>query len=217
MDMDKLKFNTNGLWKAFSQTGNETLSISLYQGAASIVMFKKGSESRRPVVKMTLSIAACLKITDILKTLLDAQPESRQPFVQMAFNKENRTYEQTTSFVFFKDDKRCYGIEISNKFIPTPIKIMFRCPSTFASGSEPLTDEQKSILAVREFMTILTDQIPVAMLLSRFNMDPLPQRGGNGGGGGGQRSGGGNYQRRDNGGSRDPYGSSGSEEDSIFG
>ena len=201
------------MWKSFSITGNETISLSVYQGSASLVVFKKGSESRRPVVKMTLTIASCLKIADILTQLLDAQPETRQPFLQMSFNKETRAYEQNTSFVFFKDERRCYGLEISNRAIPTPIKILFKCPATFSTGSEALSDEQKSQLAVRELIIILRDQIPQAMLLSRFNMEPIQK--------GGPRSGG-TYRRKnaDSGRSnQDPYSSpspsGGSDE--IFG
>ena len=205
------KFNLNGLWKFFSQTGNENVSISVYNGVASLVIFRKNTENRRPAVKMNMSLAMCLKIADLLKTLLDAQPDTRCPFIKMQFNKEARNYEQATSFVFFKDDKRCYGIEVTNRQITTPIRIMLKSASTFTTGNEPMTDEQKSVLAVRELITILTQQIPMALLLSRFNMETPQRNGGNG-----RPSGGGNYPRRDNGGSRDPYGS-GSEEDSVFG
>lgn len=172
-------YNLNRLWSSFSVNGNETLSLSVFQSNASVVMFKKGSDSRRPVVKMNLSLAACIKIADILRSLLDSQPETRMPFVQMRFNRDTRSYEQETSFVFFKDEKKCYGIEISSKLLPAPAKIMFKCSSTFSTGSETMTDEQKSVLGVREFIMILTNQIPTAMLLSRWNMEQSTRPSGN--------------------------------------
>ena len=165
------KYNLNGLWRLYSQTGNETLSLSVYNTTASIVVFKKGTESRKPSVKLNLSLPAMHLIASLLKMLKDAQPNTRQPFVSQKFDKDSREYRADTSFIFFKDDKRCYGIEISNKFIPTPIKFIFRAPATFSKGSEPLSDEQKSLLGLEEFLYWVEVGLPQAMLLSRFNMD----------------------------------------------
>ena len=165
------KYNLNGLWRLYSQTGNETLSLSVYNSTASIVVFKKGTESRKPSVKLNLSLPAMHLIASLLKMLKDAQPNTRQPFVSQKFDKDSREYRADTSFIFFKDDKRCYGIEISNKFIPTPIKFIFRAPATFSKGSEPLSDEQKSLVGLEEFLYWVEVGLPQAMLLSRFNMD----------------------------------------------
>ena len=209
--MADMTYNFNGLWKAFSSTGNETLSLSVYQGAASLVMFRRGTDSKRPVAKMSLGGAAVIKLKDILKSLMDAQPDTRAPFVQLIFNKESRNYEQATNFVFFKDDKRCFGVEVSNKLNPTPVKIMFKCANTFSTGAESMTDEQKSILALRELIQILEVEIPQAMLLSRFNME-LPQRRGYG------KNGGKGGYRNSGGGSKDPYaGSESGGDENIFG
>lgn len=204
--MAEMTFNLNGIWKCFSQTGNETLSLSVYQGNPSLVMFRRGTESNRPVVKMTLSAAACIKLVQLLKKLMDSQPDTRSPFTQMTFNKESRQYEQATNFVFYKDDKRCYGVEITNKLNPTPTRFVFKCASTFSTGAESMTDEQKSNLAMLELIQVF-ENMPMFTIASRFNMEP-PQRGGRS-----KKSGGGNYRQQ----SRDPYGSSGSESDNVFG
>ena len=152
----------------------------------------------------------------------DAQPETRQPYIHQSYNRDSRTFEQEAALIFFKDDRKCFGIELTSKTLTEPVRVYFKCPSTFSSGNEQMSDEQKSLLGVREFKLVLLQQIPAATLLSRFNMPSAP----NGGGGGGyQRNGGqgggGGYQRS-GGGSRDPYNggganSGGSEEDSIFG
>lgn len=204
--MAEMTFNLNGIWKCFSQTGNETLSLSVYNGNASIVMFRRGTESNRPVVKMSLSPAACIKLIQILKKLMESQPDTRSPFTQMTFNKESRQYEQATNFVFYKDDKRCYGIEVSNKLNPTPTRFVLKCASTFSTGAESMTDEQKSHLAMLELIQVF-EKMPDYVIASRFNMEP-PQRGGRG-----KKGGGGGYRQQ----SRDPYGSSGSESDNVFG
>lgn len=207
--MAENQYNFNSLWRAFSQTGNETLQISVYQGAASFVMFRRGTESKRPVVKMGISLAAIIKLVELLKSLMDAPPDTRSPFVQLQFNKESRVYEQATNFVFFKDEKRCYGLEVSNKLNPNPVKIMFKSPSTFSTGSESMNDEQKSLLGLKELIFLLEKQLPQAVLLSRFNMEPRQQRQG----GYGNRGGKGGY--RSKGGAKDPYG--GAEDDNVFG
>lgn len=208
------QYNLNSLYKAYAKGNEDSLTISVFRGSASFVVFKKGSDSRRPAVKVPLSIAACLRISDILTKLMEAAPETRLPFVQMSYNKDARTFEQEATLVFFKDEKKCCGIEVSSKEMQTPIKFFMRSPSTFSTGNEPMTDEQKAQLGLRELKLVLLDQLPVAMMLGRFNMPTMPNRGGGNGGGGG-------YSRPNNnngGGSRDPYGSSsGSEEDSIFG
>lgn len=207
--MQDNKYNMNGLWRVFSQTGNETLSLSVYNGSASLVVFKKGSESKRPSVKMNLSLPALALLAKILRQLKDAQPGTRSPFVQRQFDKESREYTQATSFVFFKDEKRCYGVEISNKFISTPIKIYFKAGATFSKGSEPLSDEQRSILGMDELIYWVEVGLPEAALLSRLNMELAPR--GMSGNGQSRPQGGNGYQR--NGGSRDPYAASNPDTD----
>lgn len=217
-------FNMNNLWRQFSLTGNETLSISAYNGSASLTMFRKGTDNRKPAIKFTLSRAMQLAMADRLEALLDAPPGTRSPIVQQRFSKENRTYEIDTQFVFVKDDKKCYSIEVSNKYVPTPVKFGIRCPSTFSFGSDALTDEQKSYYGMQELIDILRHQLPQACLLTR-DSDPNThaRKGGSGNG-----NGGGNYQRRNNQqnsnysnsnsqGSRDPFENMSVEEDSVFG
>ena len=204
-------YNFNGIYRAFSKSGEETLSVSIFRGTASFVVFKKGGD-KRPVVKVPLPLAACLKIGDDIEKLLAAQPETRIPFVQLSFNKEARTFETEATLVFFKDDRRCYGVEITSKQLTTPVRFYFKCPSTMSSGNEAMTDEQKSQLGLRELKMVILSQIPAALMLSRFNMETMPNRNG----GGNTNRGGGGYQQRPAG-SRDPYSSGGSEEDSIFG
>jgi hypothetical protein len=107
----------------------------------------------------------------------------------MEFDKETRVYKPKTNFVFFKDEKRCYGVEISSKFITTPAKFVFKAPATFTTGTEPLTDEKKSLLAVKALDQLFGTVLPMANLLSRLNMEPPAQR---------QRYTGGNNNNRSN-------------------
>ena len=209
--MDELTYNFNSLWKTFSATGSENLIISVYQGNPSIVVFKrnKGEEKNGPVVKMTLSIPVCIRLAEICKQLLNGQPDTRIPFIQLDFSKEQRTYETKTTFVFYKDDKRCYGVEITNKYLPTPLKFPFKCASTFSGSNEPMTDEQKSELAMKEFIKYLDQLIPIASLLSKFNMKPMNRRQIS-------RQPAGAHQYNNNQ-SRDPYKNSGADDPDLFG
>lgn len=200
--MQENTFNCNSLYRCFSRTSNETLQLSVYNNTVSLSIFRKNSENRQPIVKIPLCPEACIQIATILKTLLDAQPDTRIPYIHLVFNKETRSYEQYTTAVFFKDDKRCYGIEVSNRQYSTPMVFPIKSPSSFTTGNEPLNDEKKSTLGLKYLLQIFETDIPLTRNLTRFNMR-APQRG--------------NLTRKSGSGpSKDPFGSSdlGSSEDS---
>lgn len=163
-------FNCNSLYKCFSMTSNETFQVSVYNAAASMSIFRKNSENRQPIIKVALSPEACLKIVDVLKSLIEAQPETRMPFIQMVFNKEARNYEQFSTFVFFKDEKKCYGIEVTSRQYTAPIKFVLKAPNTFTIGSEPMSEDKKSLLALRSLIKVFEYDVPLARNLTRFNM-----------------------------------------------
>ena len=206
-------FNLNSLWRQFSMTGNETLSLSAYNGGIALVMFRKGGENKKPAVKFTLSRAVQLAIADRLEKLLSDGP-TRVPVVQQSFNKDSRTYEIATQFVFVKDDHKCYSVEVSNKYIPNPVKFSLRCASTFSFGSEPLSDEMKSYYALQEFIDILRNAL-TASYLSRYGVENINHRGGNNNNGSRNN----NFQRRNDNvnNSRDPFSGMSAEEDNVFG
>lgn len=205
-------FNLNQLWRQFSLTGNETLQVTAFNGTISLVMFRKGAENHKPAVKFTLSRCTQLDLVDLLKKLQNDPPSSRIPLVQQRFNKDSRTYEINTQFVFVKDEHRCYSIEVSNKYMPTPVKFPIRAPATYSLGSEPLSDERRSATALKELIELFESVTREAALLSRFGMEN--NRGG----------GRGDYKSRNNNSNRapaskDPFNgvdSSKSEED-VFG
>lgn len=170
------KFDGNGLYKLFSTTGNETLSVSVYNGLSSIVVFSKGSDSKRPKVKFNITGAPTLCLIKITKELIQAQPDTRIPFFQMNYNRETRAYEQATTFVFFKDDKKCYGVEITNHLLSTPIKFMFKAASTFATDSSAMPEHQRSELGFLEFKQCL-EKLYDAILLSRIGYERNMNRG----------------------------------------
>lgn len=164
------KFDGNGLFKLFSTTGNETLSVSVYNGLSSIVVFSKGSDSKRPKVKFNITGAPTLCLIKIVRELIQAQPDTRIDFYQMNYNRETRAYERLTTFVFFKDDKKCYGVEITNHLLSVPIKFMFKAASTFATDSSAMSEHQRSELGFLEFKQCL-ESLQNAILLSRIGYE----------------------------------------------
>lgn len=207
-------FNLNQLWRQYSLTGNETLQVAAFNGTISLVMFRKGSENRKPAVKFTLSRCAQLDLVELLKKLQTDPPSSRIPLVQQRFNKDSRTYEIDTQFVFVKDEHRCYSIEVSNKYMPTPVKFPIKASATYSLGSEPLSDERRSATAMKELIELFESVTREAALLSRFGMENT--RGGSSNNGG--------YKSRDNnnpnrGASRDPFNGVDSfkNEEDVFG
>lgn len=200
------KFNGNGLWSVYSQAGSETLSVSVYNGIASIALFRRGADQRRPVSKVTLHGSTLISLVDLLKELKGAQPNTRLAFTQLNYNKENRSYEQATNYVFCKDERGNYSIEVTSPKNSTPVKFPIRGASTYTTTGDQMTDEKKGELGIRELIKIFEFDVPCATLLSRFGMDNLSRRGGNGnnrGNGGAMRSGGA-YPNRNNGAGGNP-------------
>jgi hypothetical protein len=208
------KFDGNGLWRAYSATGNETISLSVYNGSASITVFKKGTDNRRPAVKMNLSKGAIIRIQEILLALEKAQPDTRTPFVKMLFDKEARTYQSDVSFGFGKDTRNCYYIDVQSKFITTPIKFAVRCANSWSMGNSALSDEDKSKYGLKELIETFRE-LPTCINLSRIDMERLPRNNNNHGGGNNS------YRGNNNGGSaHDAFqdtAPSSSDDDAVFG
>ena len=206
--MQENTYNCNSMYRCFSRTSNETFQVSVYNSTVSMSIFRKNSENRQPIIKIPMSPEACIQLVNVLKSLQDAAPETRIPYIHQVFNKETRNYESYTTFVFYKDEKRCYGIEATSRQYSTPIVFPLKAPSTFTTGNEPMSEEKRSLLALKHLIQIFEFDIPLTRNLTRFNMKPVTR---------GPLS----KNRQPGGASRDPYSSSdnlgGSEESSVFG
>lgn len=182
-------YNLNGLWQTSSAGSQETLSISYYQGNASLVIFARGggTGTRKPLVKIGLPIPAVLKLRSILKQLLDAQPGTRKTFEQQIYDKDSKQFRLGTGLVFSKDEKRIFTLEVTNKSLQSAITFKLLSSNSFATDGNTLTDEERSKLKVLELLEVLAGDY-VARLLSRYGMQSFQRSGSNN-----------NYQKRDKG------------------
>lgn len=200
-------YNLNGLWQASSTGSQETLSISYYQGNASLVIFAKGggAGSKKPLVKIGLPAPAIIKLRSMLKQMLDAQPGTRKTFEQKIYDRDSKQFRLGTGLIFSKDEKRVFTLEVTNKSLQSAITFKLLAGNSFATDGNDLSDEERSKLKLLELIEILAGDY-TARLLSRFNMQPY------------QRSGNSNYQKRsNNGGSvpKEPSSSSSYDDDEF--
>lgn len=186
-------YNLNGLWQASSTGSQETLSISYYQGNASLVIFAKGggAGSKKPLVKIGLPGPAIIKLRSMLKQMLDAQPGTRKTFEQKIYDRDSKQFRLGTGLIFSKDEKRVFTLEVTNKSLQSAITFKLLAGNSFATDGNDLSDEERSKLKLLELIEILAGDY-TARLLSRFNMQPY------------QRSGNSNYQKRSNNGGSVP-------------
>ena len=200
-------YNLNGLWQASSTGSQETLSISYYQGNASLVIFAKGggAGSKKPLVKIGLPGPAIIKLRSMLKQMLDAQPGTRKTFEQKIYDRDSKQFRLGNGLIFSTDEKRVFTLEVTNKSLQSAITFKLLAGNSFATDGNDLSDEERSKLKLLELIEILAGDY-TARLLSRFNMQPY------------QRSGNNNYQKRsNNGGSvpKEPSSSSSYDDDEF--
>lgn len=200
-------YNLNGLWQASSTGSQETLSISYYQGNASLVIFAKGggAGSKKPLVKIGLPGPAIIKLRSMLKQMLDAQPGTRKTFEQKIYDRDSKQFRLGTGLIFSKDEKRVFTLEVTNKSLQSAITFKLLAGNSFATDGNDLSDEERSKLKLLELIEVLAGDY-TARLLSRFNMQPY------------QRSGNNNYQKRNNNGGsvpKEPSSSSSYDDDEF--
>lgn len=183
-------FDGSRLWVANAQ--NSALVMSAFAGTTSLALFERdnnkgnGGSNNRPLAKINLSPAVCISLADLLRKLLKSDVNTRLPFTTFNYVPEDRKYVTDTTYVFTKSDREVYGVEITNKQITTPVKIALRTNSSFTSGSDPMTEAQRSALGVRELIYCLEKLAPEAALLSRIGRER--RRGGQTRSGGSQSS-----------------------------
>jgi hypothetical protein len=213
-NFSQLSYVLNHIAKIFSRSGDETLSISTFAKQASLVCFRRGTQDNRPAIKTPLGDATRVKLIEILEKLLNSPPNTTESFIQLKFNRDLKTYENDTVYSWYRDDKSCFGVKISNRLINPEIDFIFRAPASFSVGGDTLTEQERSRLALIAFINTLKYEVPLALMLSTFNMPPRklarPNGYGRGNGGGG---GGGGYN---NGYNRGPRSMNGGSEEDLF-
>lgn len=189
------------LWKAYSTTGKDQLMLGTFNYATSFTLWKEGNN--RPALKTVIPVHIAMKIVATLKDLMKATPNTRLSIVKMQYDQQSKSYSPDISYVFGKDEKNVMYIEVGNKEVNPPLRFDFRTPGGFSfPGQENVSEADRSMFGVQTFIKILEKYVPIAEMLSTWNMQPPKFQGNSGGGGGGSYNRGGgapapSYQQND--------------------
>lgn len=174
--MDNYKFDFNRIWVTRNEAG-DSLSLSAFNGRISLVLFKKGSG--KPDVKVAAPIPFLLRWKSILKELITANPGTKVPFVVMKYDPNTKQSTKDVNIIFAKDEKNCYYIEMQTARV-APVRFNLRGSGMYSDGSNPMTDEGRSLIGLQELTYVLQNEIPLARMLSTYTSGaPSNFKGGN--------------------------------------
>lgn len=210
--METPSFQLNAVWQAKSTTNNESFNLSYYNGGCSFALFSTGKgSSNRPLAKFNMPAEACIRLAQLLRSLIKEKPDTRQAFYSSQFNRDTRQFETGTgmTMVFVKDDRRCYQIEITSKSITTPITIKCMASQSFSTDGTTRSDDARSEDKILALIDVLEHDLMLRSM-SRFGTREQQQANRNRNGGGGNYRGRGTTQHPDPYGSKESYNSNGS-------
>ena len=172
------RFNTNAVWMTTSISGQETLTLSYYNGGCSLTVFPRGgSGSRKPLIKISLSSDGVIVLREALTRLLEAQPDTRESFEKSSYDKETRSSKVEATIVLVKDNKRNCLLELTGRGLHEPLSFKIMAAQSFSHNGTPFSEEERSRLKVRHLIDVLKNDYMTRML-SNFNADKR-QFGGN--------------------------------------
>lgn len=203
--MSNDNFKLGKLWKAYSTSGKDQLMLGTFNYATSFTLWKEGGS--KPALKVVVPVHTAMKIVNTLKDLIKATPNTRLSIVKMAYDAQQKSYHPDISFVFGKDEKNIMYLEVGSKEVAPPLRFNFRTPGGFSfPGQENVNEADRSLFGVQTFIKILEQYVPIAEMLSTWNMVPPKFQG----------SGGGNYSNNNRGGGNPPAAAYQQNDDDIF-
>lgn len=171
---DKFAMNNRSLFRLYTKEMAETFNISVFNGAVSAVVFKRDSSEKGPIIRISLSSEACIKLAEICEKVITSSGPLRIPFTQISYNRDTRTYEPTANLVIFKDEKNMFGLEVTGAQHASPIVFSMKASNTFTIGNESLSDEEKSLLVMKHLAHVFRHETAMARMLGSFVISPAP-------------------------------------------
>lgn len=162
--MDNYKFDLNSIWRIRNAAG-DSLSFGAYEGYISLTLFKKGSS--KPDIKVSAPTSYLIRWESILKELTTANPGTRIPFVELKYDRTTNQSTKGITIIFAKDEKNCYSLELQTTRIP-PIKFNLRGTGMYSDGTKSMSEEERSLMGLRELIRVMHDELPFARLLSKY-------------------------------------------------
>lgn len=167
--MDNMTFDLNRLFSASNKNG-DSLSMGAYAGNASFVVFLKGSH--RPDIRFPLTLGTARELAKrITKVVETRDKSSRLALCVLKWNRETKKAEISATVAVSKEDDGIIYLELNAD--GSSAKFPLRDSAMLSDGSNPVSAQQRSELGAGNLVTVLTEQLPQAIMLSSFNK---PQR-----------------------------------------
>lgn len=141
---------------------NTSLSLGVWQGNASISVFSNRAQVARLPVPRTFQVS----LKKALQVLLTSKPTDKKSWNFSKWDPETKKSFSIGTFVIGRDDKAIFFIGIAAPDHP-PMKFILKSPISFDT-SDPMTDVQRSELAVETLIEQLGFDIPMAVSLTSF-------------------------------------------------
>ena len=176
--------NTSGLISLNAEGNRDvSLSVGVFMGNASFVVFTKGGP---PSFKVTLNTIAITLLKKLLRKMVSgAKPGYRQALNLRDFDQENRKFNVTGGLAFGIDDNNTLYIEAAGKGLTERHKFPVKIPGSWDVSNTDLTEREIIEVCAESIIDALTYDVSAAKALTR-----VKRKQGQGGGG---KSGGGNW------------------------
>lgn len=171
-------YNVNQLWRLFSKDRDARLTVGTFKQNTTFTVFRDnnpGGGNKGPIVRLYLDIAACEKMQDTLRKLLESAPNTRISFVQLRWDKDSRSNKISAVLVFGKAEDSTYYIEASGPDCSTPIIFPFTPIAQTEVDGKPDTPMESSTFSVRSLMKILQTYVPMAEMLTTWDLQFKPR------------------------------------------
>ena len=149
-----------------------SLSIGVYQGNASLVVFA----NKANVARFSLNRQRLVQIKEELISLITAAPGTKTHVPFTKWDIDSKKSIPIGNLFIGKDDKSVIYFGVQTPGHP-PIKFSIKV-GLGIDGAEPYTDAQKSVLAVKTIIDQFTTDIPYAMTLTSVKKNNVGGSGG---------------------------------------
>ena len=165
-----------------SEDGKDSITFAAYMGGVRLGVFNTAREDRKPIVTVSMPSLLVFAFTKILKSLINAQPNTKKDIIIQSYDAVNKTYKPEITIVAVKDSRMLYSLELSNARLSPPIKFPLRGRKDFIVGGSDVTDETKSQDMLEWLIYKLEHQLEVERMISSCIIKEQPdftKKGGN--------------------------------------
>ncbi len=159
------------------------MMMGVFRGNASLAVFANNKMQFR----LPLNRAALIHFGSDMQKILDAKPGEKFGTGFTKWNPESKKQDPLGTVYIGRDEKGLFYIGIA-AVGSSPIKFLVRTSPGFDRTSEPMAETDRSLLAMRTLIQQLSQDLPMAMMLTSYKRQPMNNRPASGAGGAGGRT-----------------------------